>query len=79
MPENTDTTSIFDTISPKAVAAFLLPFAAALLLYLITGDDTYLVGLLLAVASGGAAVVASPAPGVKQAEVAKIASAKRRV
>ena len=63
-------------ISPKAIIAFLLPFIAALILFLLTGDKTYLVGLLLAVAAGGGAVVAPPALGVKQSQVAGLSRAK---
>lgn len=66
-----------DSISPKAVAATLIPLFAAALLYLITGDDTYLVGCLLAFVGGGAAVLAPPAPRVTQAEVAELSEQKR--
>lgn len=65
-------------ISPKAVAATLIPLVAAALLWLVTGDDTYLVGCLLALVGGGAAVLAPPAPGVKQADVEQL-SGRRRV
>lgn len=64
-------------LSPKAVVAFLLPFVAALILFLLTGDKTYLVGLLLAVAGGVGAAAAPPAPGVKQHEVARISRSRR--
>lgn len=60
-------------ISPKAIVAFLLPFVAALILFLITGDSTYLVGLLLAVVAGGGAIVAPPAPGVTHKDVTDLA------
>jgi hypothetical protein len=60
-------------LSPKAIVAFLLPFVAALILFLLTGDKTYLIGLLLAVAAGGGAVVAPPAAGVRQRDVADLA------
>jgi len=62
-----------EKISPKAIVAFALPFAAAVILWLITGDSTYLVGLLLALLSGGAAVIAPPAPGVRQKDVVDLA------
>jgi hypothetical protein len=61
------------TISPKAIAATLIPLVAAALLLLITGDDTYLVGCLLALVGGGAAVLAPPATGVKQSDVDQLA------
>lgn len=60
-------------ISPKAVTAFLLPFVAAGILFIVTGDSTYLVGLLLAVVAGGGAALAPPATGVSQAEVERLA------
>ena len=59
-------------ISPKAIVAFLIPFIAAVVLYLVTGDSTYLVGLLIAAATGGGAVLAPPAPGVTQRQVKRI-------
>lgn len=65
---------MLENLSPKAAAAFLLPFVAAVLLWLITGDNTYLVGLLLAVIAGGGAALAPPAPGVSQQEVANLAA-----
>lgn len=65
-------------ISLKVLPAFLVPVLAALLLYLLTGDDTYLVGILVGLVSGGAAIATPPAPGVSQLEVARLASRKRR-
>lgn len=62
----------FSSISPKAVAATIVPVIAAALLWLVTGNDTYLVGILLGFVSGGAAVLAPPAPNVKQAEVVRL-------
>jgi hypothetical protein len=61
------------TISPKAVYATLAPIIAAALLWQITGDKTYLVSILLGFVSGGAAVLAPPAPGVRQEDVARLA------
>lgn len=61
------------TISPKALAATAVPLVAAALLWLITGDDTYLVGILLALAGGGAAVLSPPASGVTQRDVVDLA------
>lgn len=66
-----------DSLSPKAVAATLIPLFAAALLFLITGDDTYLVGCLLALVGGGAAVIAPPATGVKQSDVEQLAERRR--
>lgn len=60
-------------ISPKAVAAFLTPLVAALALWLITGDQTYLLGVLFALVGGGGAVAAPPAPRVKQSDVTRLA------
>jgi hypothetical protein len=64
-------------LSPKAIYAALVPAVAAALLWLITGDDTYLVGILLGFVSGGAAIVAPPAVGVRQAEVEQLAKRRR--
>lgn len=66
-------------ISPKAVTAFLLPFVAALVLYLVTKDQTYLVGLLIAVATGGGAAIAPPAGGVKQEDVSAVARGEAKI
>lgn len=65
-------------ISPKAIWAAAAPIVAAVALYLITGDQTYLVGVLLGLVSGGAAASAPPAPGVTQREVAGLAQRKKR-
>lgn len=56
-------------ISPKAIAALIVPVVAAALLWLITGNDTYLIGILLGFVSGGSAALAPPAVGVKQSQV----------
>lgn len=64
-------------ISPKVIAATLVPLIAAALLWLITGDDTYLVAALLALTGGGAAAIARPAPGVDQKDVAQLSRRKR--
>jgi hypothetical protein len=60
-------------ISPKAVAAALIPILASLAIYLLTGDETVLLGILLGLAGGTGAVIAPPAAGVRQETVAKIA------
>lgn len=65
-------------ISPKAVWATLVPILASLALFAITGNDTYLVGVLLGLASGGAAASAPPAPGVSQKDVAGLAERRKR-
>jgi hypothetical protein len=65
-------------VSPKAVAAFLTPVVAAVLLYLLTGDEKWLIGVLAGFASGGGAAFAPPAPGVKQRQVADLIPPRRR-
>lgn len=60
-------------VSTKAIAAFLFPFVVAIALWLITGNDTYLVGLLLAALAGGGAAAAPPTGGVTQVEVSQLA------
>lgn len=64
-------------ISPKAIAAFALPVLAAIALFLITGEDKWLIGLLAGIVSGGGAVVAPPAPGVKQRELPRLPRRRR--
>lgn len=64
-------------ISPKAIWATLVPLLAAIALLLITGNDTYLVAILLALTGGGAAILARPAPGVDQKDVEQLARRKR--
>jgi hypothetical protein len=66
------------TISPKAVAAFLTPIIAALVLWRLTGDEQWLIGVLAGFVSGGSAVAAPPAPGVTQLQVARLAPPRRR-
>jgi hypothetical protein len=66
-------------LSPKAIVAFALPFVAALILWRITGDETYLVGCLLAVLSGGGAAAAPPARGVEQRQVARVARGDAKI
>jgi hypothetical protein len=64
-------------ISPKVYLPVLISIAAAVALKLITGDDTYLVGILVGLAAGAGGAAAPPARDVTQAEVARI-SANRR-
>lgn len=64
-------------LSPKAIAATVVPLIAAALLWAVTGDKTFLVGCLLALAGGGAAIAAPPAPGVRQDEVEHLAERAR--
>lgn len=66
-------------ISPKVLYTVGLSVAAAVALWLITGDDSFLVAILLSLAGGGAGVAASPAPGVKQAEVDAVALGKAEI
>lgn len=64
-------------LSPKAVVAFLLPAVAAALLWLITGNSDYLIGILAGVVAGGGAIAAPPAVGVSHAEVVDLAESKK--
>lgn len=65
-------------ISPKVLLPALLSLLAAVALYLLTGDDTYLVMILLSLVGGGIGIAAPPAPGVSQAEVTRLAAKKRK-
>jgi predicted MFS family arabinose efflux permease len=68
---------MLNELSPKAVVAFLIPFLASIVLAIVFHDATFLYGLLLAAATGGASVAAPPAPRVTQAEVAELSEDKR--
>lgn len=60
------------TISPKALFATLVPVVAALGLWLVTGDDQWLVGVLAGFVAGGSAFAAPPAKGVSQRQVERL-------
>jgi hypothetical protein len=64
-------------ISPKAIWATISPIIAAVAVWLITGEEEWLIGALAGLVSGGAAVWAPPAPRVTQAEVANLSEDKR--
>jgi len=64
-------------LSPKVVAAVLVPVLAAVALMLLTGDKTFLVAILLSLAGGGAGIAAKPAKGVTQLEVQRLSERKR--
>ncbi len=64
-------------ISPKVYLPVLAALLAAIALYLVTGDKTYLVTILISLTAGGVGVAAPPAPYVKQAEVARISENRR--
>lgn len=64
-------------LSPKALVAFAVPLIASIVLAIVFQDATFLYGLLLAAATGGASVAAPPAPRVTQAEVAELSEQKR--
>jgi hypothetical protein len=60
------------SISPKVYVPVLISVAAAVALYLLTGDKTFLVAVLLSLAGGGAGIAVKPAPGVTQKEVMRL-------
>jgi len=64
-------------ISPKVYIPVLVAVAAALAIFLLTGDKSYLVTILLSLAAGGAGVAVKPAPEVTQDEVNKLSERKR--
>lgn len=57
------------SISPKVYLPVGIGLVAALALYALTGDETYLVGVLVSLTGGAAGYGADPAPRVSQAEV----------
>lgn len=64
-------------LSPKVYVPVLLSVVAAVALWLLTGDKTFLVSILLSLAAGGAGVATKPAPLLTQREV-NVASRKKR-
>jgi hypothetical protein len=66
-------------LSPKVYVPVALSIAAALILWLLTGNETYLVSVLVSLAAGGAGVAAKPAPGVTQEEVHQLSRENRRL
>lgn len=69
-----------ENLSPKTAVAFLLPFIAAFVLWRLTGDDSYLIGLLVAaVLSGGGAALAPPAKGVEQRQITRVAKGEAKI
>lgn len=64
------------SLSPKVVAPAMIVLLAALALYLLTGDSTWLVTILLGLVGGGIGVAVPPASGVTQASVRALAQQK---
>lgn len=64
-------------ISPKVYIPVLISIVASFALKLLTGDDTYLVGILVGLAAGGGGLAAPPAVGVTQKQVAALARKRR--
>lgn len=65
-------------ISPKIYIQVAISIVASVALMLLTGNDTYLVGILVGLAAGAGGAVAAPAPNVTQAEVAQISAGRIR-
>lgn len=65
-------------LSPKVYVPVLIAVAAAAALYLLTGDKTYLVAVLLSLAGGGAGIAVKPAPEVTQAEINQLSRKRVR-
>lgn len=72
------------SLSPKVLGSTALVLAACLALWLITGDETYLVGVLIGIAGGGAGFALPTAtapeglPNLTQDEAVRLASLPRR-
>lgn len=60
-------------ISPKVYIPVGIAILAGIALYLLTGDKTYLISILISLGAGGAGVAAKPAPGVTQKQVVALA------
>lgn len=67
------------SISPKVLVPLAIAVAAAVALKFLTGDDTYLVGILVALVAAGGGVIAKPAPEVTMRDIENhFPSARRR-
>jgi hypothetical protein len=64
-------------ISPKVYVPVAVAVLAGVALYLLTGDKTFLISVLVSLAAGGAGVAAKPAPGVTQKEVAALSRVRQ--
>lgn len=65
------------SISPKVYLPVVIGLGAALALWLLTGNDAYLVGVLVSLTGGAAGYSADPAPRVTQAEVNRISRSRQ--
>jgi hypothetical protein len=65
-------------LSPKVYVPVIFAVLAAVALWLLTGDKSFLVSILVTLAAGGAGVAAKPAPLLTQREVSVIYSSRPR-
>lgn len=65
------------TISPKVLIPTAIAVVAALGIFLLTQDKSYLVALLVSLVAAGGGIAAKPAPEVTQAEVDDLSLRKR--
>lgn len=65
-------------LSPKVYVPVIFAVLAAVALWLLTGDKTFLVSILVSLAAGGAGVAARPAPLLTQREVNAASRKKQR-
>lgn len=65
-------------LSPKVYVPVVFAVLAAVALWLLTGDKTFLVSILVTLAAGGAGVAARPAPGITQEDVMNLSAAKTK-
>lgn len=63
-------------LSPKVYVPIIFAVLAAVALWLLTGDKTFLVTILVSLAAGGTGIAVKPARGVTQKEVQRL-SARR--
>jgi hypothetical protein len=64
-------------LSPKVYVPMVFAIIAGIALWLLTGDKTFLISILVSLAAGGAGVAAKPAPGVTQKEVAALSRVRQ--
>lgn len=67
------------TISPKVYAPLVVALLASTALYFLTGDESFLVAILLQLIAGGVGVAVAPAPGVDQVDIDDVSQGRATI
>jgi hypothetical protein len=59
-------------LSPKVIVPAVISIACSIVLMLLTGDKTFLIGVLVSLAGGAAGYGVEPAPRVTQSEINRL-------